>query len=60
MFRCSDCGKTTLPNEKATHVIAKSRKVTYPCGSTGTEIVKEVLICQQCAIIRDKNSKEVS
>jgi len=57
MFRCAKCGRTTVPNEKATHVTTETRKVKYECGSTGTEIVKEVLVCQQCAMVRNLERK---
>ena len=57
MFKCAQCNRTTVPKEKATHVTVEMRKVTYPCGATGKEIVKEILVCQQC-IITKLNSEE--
>jgi hypothetical protein len=58
MFKCGLCGRMTIPNEKATHVVTETRKVKYPCNTEGTEIAKEVLACRQCAIARAEQKAE--
>lgn len=48
MFKCADCGKTTEPREPQHKVVIDRRKVTYPNGSEGWEIAKEVALCEEC------------
>jgi hypothetical protein len=58
MFKCGKCGRTTVPNEKATRETVETREVKYECGSKGTEIVKEIVTCQQCAILKKQQAAE--
>jgi len=59
-FICEVCKKPQKPKTKATKVVTEIRTVTYPpiidkrTGRvkkipTGTEIVKEVMMCPRCA-----------
>jgi len=54
MFICSQCNKSSRPNEKATKLSIKTRQKTYRDGTVGSEIVKEVDIYQGCV---SKNKK---
>lgn len=57
MFKCEICGKITKAGEKQTKKIIETRDVKYsnilPNGkekiTDGTEIVKEINICEECA-----------
>lgn len=57
MFKCEKCGKVTRAGEKQHKEIVKIRNKTYnhidkygkEKTSKGTEIVKEINICEKCA-----------
>ena len=57
MFRCEMCGKITRQGEKQHKKILKTRKRTYHYldkkgqekTSIGSEIVKEINICEKCS-----------
>lgn len=57
MFKCKICGKMTQPGEKQYKKIVKTRNKTYhnldKYGkeriSKGSEIVKEINVCEKCA-----------
>jgi hypothetical protein len=70
MFRCEKCNRITVPGEKATRLVTVERDVEYPSrnykigevkfydpGGYGTEIVKEILICEECARTKREKSK---
>ena len=48
MYNCDKCGKTSEPKEKCNVVPCKIRTKRYPEGTTGTEIVKERKLCNEC------------
>lgn len=56
MFRCEMCGNVTKPKEKQHKKIIKTREKNYTYLdeygnkkiSKGTEIVKEINICEKC------------
>ncbi len=48
MYNCGQCGKTTRPGERANMKVIETRDVTYPTGHTGTEIVREIKVCDSC------------
>lgn len=56
MFRCGICNQVTKPGEKQYKKPVKTRKKTYSyinkygkkATSEGTEIVKEINICENC------------
>jgi len=51
-FKCDYCDKPQIDGTKPNKVITKTRNVTYKSKegkiSTGTEIVKEVNLCNNC------------
>lgn len=49
MFICGKCKKQTGSKEKMTKVVIESRVKHYPCGSIGSEIVREIGVCSKCA-----------
>ena len=57
MFKCQMCGKVTEPKEKQYKKIIKTRSKTYhnlnKYGkekiSKGSETVKEINVCEECA-----------
>lgn len=57
MFKCEICGNITKPNEKQYKKVVETREKTYSYidkygnekTSTGSEIVKEINICEKCA-----------
>lgn len=49
MFNCGICGKPSKPGQKAERLVTETRVVTYSGGSTGSEIVQEVLTHPACA-----------
>ena len=54
MFVCANCGVVTLPRVASTPIITQTRKVQYLNNigepiSKGTEIVKEIRVCEDCA-----------
>lgn len=65
MFKCEICGKITKAGEKQTKKIIVTRNVKYsnilPNGkekiTDGTEIVKEINICEECAKKEEKNNE---
>jgi hypothetical protein len=60
-FKCGICNETSKPREKATRIVTETRSKQYPFrehahsngkddpGGVGTEIVTEVLACEECA-----------
>jgi len=49
MYKCDKCGKISEPKEKCNVVPVQFRKKFYPKdGTTGTEIVKEQKLCNEC------------
>ena len=61
MFKCELCGKITKAGEKQHKKVVKTRDKTYinidkngnEKKTTGTEIVKEINICEECAMKED-------
>lgn len=57
MFKCEQCGKTTRVGEKQTKKVIETRNKTYinedkygnEKKTKGTEIVKEINLCEECA-----------
>jgi hypothetical protein len=61
MFKCSCCYKNSKPGESATKRVVETRIKQYPVrknahsngnddlGGVGTEIVKEIFLCTECA-----------
>lgn len=60
MFRCEKCKKVTEPREKQTKIVVLKRPRTYEFISRyknrnhtsisyGTEIIKEISVCERCA-----------
>lgn len=57
MFKCEECGKITQLGEKQHKKVIKTRKKIYyytdkngkERTSTGSEIVKEINVCEKCA-----------
>lgn len=64
MFNCERCGKTSQPGQPSYRKVVETREKTYPYrshanrggpfdirddpGGTGTEIVREITICEEC------------
>ncbi len=59
MFHCQQCGRLTKPKEKSHTLVTERRTRTYTnkvtkdftlryITTTGSEIVKEVKVCQDC------------
>lgn len=61
MFKCELCGKITKAGEKQHKKVVQTRNKTYinidkkgnEKKTTGTEIVKEIRICEKCAMKED-------
>lgn len=56
MFKCEKCGRITEPKEPQTKLVDEVRPVSYldehrQVIGRGTEIVKEISVCQPCAAI---------
>jgi len=50
MFRCQNCGRVTFPHEPMTKKIVETKEVVHADRNTrGTQIVKEITICETCA-----------
>lgn len=47
MFICDKCGKSSLPGAPMTRVVVETRERIPP--KRGTEIVRELKLCQNCA-----------
>jgi len=61
-FNCGKCGKTTKARQKETKIVTAKRDREYDCKrrtekgtvaftTKGWEIVKEIRICPDCAIV---------
>jgi len=48
MYKCQLCGRQVERGKKQHLFIVKTRPRTYPCGSIGWEIVKELKVCELC------------
>lgn len=48
MFKCQSCNKISTPGEKQHKKTVETRQREYAGGSTGTEIVKEIVVCGSC------------
>lgn len=66
MFRCEKCKRVTSPREKLHKITVLTRLKTYQnvyvfrgktrlFETTGEEIVKEISVCERCAIKHGKN-----
>lgn len=55
MYKCQACKAQSEPGEKQRHVVTETRPKTYINGeygekiSKGTEIVKELAVCEKCS-----------
>lgn len=62
MFKCEECGRITQAKEKQHKKVIKTRKKIYyyldkyekERTSVGSEIVKEINVCEKCANINNK------
>lgn len=67
MFKCGDCGNNSKLREKVSRLVVETRVVDYSekwhwdplgfrvtddKGGVGTEIVREIEICGDCAQVR--------
>ena len=50
MFKCGQCGKNSIPKEKPERLAIETRKKVYDKKYKGWEIVKEILLCQECQL----------
>jgi len=48
MFICEECSRVSKSGQKCNITPVKTRKVVYPNGSIGVEIVKEKKLCDSC------------
>jgi len=48
MYKCEQCKKISEPGEGSFKKTVETRSVIYPSGSFGTEIVRELTVCQPC------------
>jgi len=48
-FRCEKCGKVAPKGVSPVMEVIETRPKTYPNGGHGTEIVKEIKLCPECA-----------
>jgi len=48
MYNCQECGQTQQPRTVAHKKIMETRTKTYPGGTKGFEIVKEITVCPEC------------
>lgn len=49
MFKCNFCHRNIGPRISPIPIVTQRRRRTYPNGSIGWEIVKELNACQDCA-----------
>ncbi len=52
MIYCQQCKRTTLPREKTARKVIQTRTKVYPNGSVGSEIVREIPVCLNCAKVK--------
>ena len=56
MFVCQKCGRVTGAKEKVGHLVVEKRSRTYPGGSEGWEIKREIVVCGSCLQGASENS----